>query len=112
LSTGFTTVYGPQTYTHTDSGWQIINFATPYEWDGVSNIVVEISHEGANLTNSAETYYTETNDNTVIFDTSIDSEEGSLSNVRPNIKIFSACVSARVAVVATIDSPPALTLSD
>lgn len=42
--TGLTTVYGPQNTTVT-TGWNMLNLATPYEWDGVSNLVVEICYD-------------------------------------------------------------------
>jgi hypothetical protein len=109
LTTGFTTVYGPQTYTHTATGWQTINFTTPYAWNGTSNIVVEISHKGANGTNSASTNYTTTAD-AVLFDTSTTSTSGTLSAQRPNI-VFGSCASARTAVLATVGASPVLTLS-
>ena len=48
LSTAsFTTVYGPSTYTHTATGLQTIVFTAPYLWDGVSNIVVNVTMDGA-----------------------------------------------------------------
>ncbi|WP_300492269.1 GEVED domain-containing protein [Flavobacterium sp.] len=68
--TGFTTtglnlVYGPATYTHS-VGLNTITFATPYVWDGVSNIIVDIRQDGADSTNNAITYYTATTDNTTV----------------------------------------------
>jgi len=41
--TGLTTVYGPQN-TAVAVGWNMHTLATPYEWDGVSNLVVEICY--------------------------------------------------------------------
>ncbi|MFZ5553762.1 MAG: PKD domain-containing protein [Bacteroidota bacterium] len=41
--TGLTTVYGP-TNTTVAAGWNMHTLATPYEWDGVSNLVVEICY--------------------------------------------------------------------
>ncbi|MBW3517696.1 T9SS type A sorting domain-containing protein [Flavobacterium sp. NKUCC04_CG] len=66
-TTGFTTVYGPITYTHTATGWQEIVFDTPFEWDGVSNLILEFSHSGADRLDNAETYYTTTVDNMLLF---------------------------------------------
>ena len=37
FETGFTTVWGPQTYTET-SGWNTHTFATPFYWDGTSSL--------------------------------------------------------------------------
>ncbi|WP_347066135.1 GEVED domain-containing protein [Flavobacterium sp. WV_118_3] len=68
--TGFTTtglnlVYGPATYTHA-VGVNTITFTTPFVWDGVSNIIVDIRQDGADSTNNAITYYTATTDNTTV----------------------------------------------
>lgn len=114
-TTGFTTVYGPSTYTHTASGWQTITFATPYVWDGVSNIVVNVTHDGADAINNSQTYYTATADNKVLWVNSYTgtTTTGTTSVNRLNV-IFggqAACTSTRVPVVATVSSPPALTLS-
>ncbi len=68
-TTGFTNVYGPSTYTHTASGWQTITFTTPYVWDGVSNIIVNLTMDGANATNNTISYYTVTPGITSIYTT-------------------------------------------
>lgn len=108
LTTGLTTVYGPQTYTHTANGWQIINFTTPYFWDGSSNIVVEISHKGLGTDDNAQTYYTETTgSNTALVNNGITSK---LSSLRPNI-VFGSCSSPRIPVLAAVSVPPVLSLS-
>ncbi|KAF2517505.1 T9SS type A sorting domain-containing protein [Flavobacterium salilacus subsp. salilacus] len=115
LTPAFTTVYGPQTYTHTASGWQQITFATPYEWDGVSNLIIEVRHSGANSTNNAQTYYTQTTDNTSIFTTNFggSTTTGTLTNKRLNIKINQeGCPSPRVAVTATVTDAPEITVTD
>ncbi|MBL7883713.1 MAG: gliding motility-associated C-terminal domain-containing protein [Bacteroidia bacterium] len=44
--TGFTTVYGPIN-TSTTLGWNTYNFTTAYEWDGISNIIVEVCYNNA-----------------------------------------------------------------
>jgi hypothetical protein len=66
-TTSFTTVYGPATYTHTASGWQTITFSTPYAWDGVSNIVINVTHDGADALYNSQTYYTATPDNKTLW---------------------------------------------
>ena len=68
-SAGYTTVYPAATYTHA-VGVNVINFSTPYNWDGTSNIVVEVSHDGADALNNSQTYYTATPGNTVVWSTS------------------------------------------
>ena len=37
-------VFGPQNYVVT-AGWNTHNFVTPWEWDGISNIIVEICYD-------------------------------------------------------------------
>jgi gliding motility-associated-like protein len=109
----FTTCYGPSTYTHTASGWQTINFSTPYVWDGVSNIIIEVSHDGADLFGSAATQYTATTDNTVLYTYNGLNSNNTLSKNRFNV-LFSgqvACSSPRVPVTVTVTTPPAITLS-
>jgi hypothetical protein len=88
-TTGYTTVFPAQTYTHTASGLQTINFSTPYVWDGVSNIIIDVTHAGANSTNNAITYYTATTGNTVLTATSTSATTGTQSTQRLNI-IFNA----------------------
>jgi hypothetical protein len=66
-TTGFTSVYGPSTYTHTASGWQTITFTTPYVWDGISNIIINVTHDGADNLYNSQTYYTATAGNTVLW---------------------------------------------
>jgi hypothetical protein len=66
----FTTVYGPATYTHSAPGLNTITFATPYVWDGVSNIVINVTMDGADAINNSQTYYTATPDNKTLWATS------------------------------------------
>ncbi|WP_146185924.1 T9SS type A sorting domain-containing protein [Flavobacterium album] len=114
LTPTFTTVFGPATYTHTATGWQTINFTTPYSWDGTSNIVLEFTMSGADLSNNTQTYYTDTTVNTVnwIYSNNT-STTGTLSSKRPNITFGGqvGCLSGRVPVVATVVTPPTFTLS-
>ncbi len=44
-----TTVFGPVSYS-TTLGWNTFNFANAYEWDGVSNIIVEACYSNASWT--------------------------------------------------------------
>lgn len=91
-TTGFTTVYGPQTYTHTASGQQVITFTTPYPWDGVSNIVVNITHDGADSINNSQTYFTATTADTVLWKDSFTgtTTTGTLSKKRLNVTFQSS----------------------
>ncbi|RRJ92439.1 T9SS C-terminal target domain-containing protein [Paenimyroides tangerinum] len=63
LTVGFTTVYGPVTHTHTATGWQEFNLTTPFIWNGNSNVLIELTHLGADSSNNAETFYSVTTDN-------------------------------------------------
>ena len=55
----FTTVYLAETHIHTFQGIQSFTFDNPFYWDGKSNIIVEITHEGIGTgNNNAQTYYT------------------------------------------------------
>ncbi|WP_300663959.1 T9SS type A sorting domain-containing protein, partial [Fluviicola sp.] len=65
-------------------GVNVINFSTPYVWDGTSNIVVEVSHDGANSTNNSQTYYTATTGNTVVWSTN-GGATGTVSTNRLNV---------------------------
>ena len=50
-SGSFTTVYGPASFAVGSTlGWRTISFATPFVWDGTSNIIVEICHDNAACT--------------------------------------------------------------
>ncbi|MEI6348299.1 MAG: T9SS type A sorting domain-containing protein [Bacteroidota bacterium] len=84
----YTTVYPSQTFTHTASGLQTINFSTPYTWDGVSNILIDVTHAGANLSNNATTYYTSTPGYSVLTATSIAATTGTQSSNRLDL-VFS-----------------------
>jgi hypothetical protein len=85
----YTSVYGPSTYTHTASGWQTITFTTPYVWDGISNIIIDVSHDGADLFANSRTYYTTTTNNQTLYRYNSTSSFTSptTSNRRLNIKL-------------------------
>ncbi|MFN3917870.1 MAG: PKD domain-containing protein [Flavobacteriales bacterium] len=62
FQTGLTTVYGPQNY-NIVLGWNMHNLTTAYEWDGVSNLIVEICYAlntGMNWTQNSITPWTTT----------------------------------------------------
>jgi hypothetical protein len=111
----FTNVYGPVTHTHTPSGEQPINFTTPFEWDGTSNIVIDVSYNGADLSNNAITFFTATANPMVVHSNSSGSaaSTGTTTTTRLNLKLVGqvACSSARVPVIATVTTPPTFSLS-
>ncbi|MBS7788263.1 hypothetical protein KIH23_13225, partial [Flavobacterium sp. CYK-55] len=86
-TTGYTTVYPSQTYTHTASGWQTIPFSTPFVWNGTSNIIIDMVHNGADATNNSTTYYTATAGNTVAYTTTASTNAASFSTNRLNITL-------------------------
>lgn len=114
-TTGFTTVYGPVVHTHTASGEQVIPFSTPFIWDGISNVVIDVVYSGANQTNNAETLFSTTSSPMVVHSNTsgMSATTGSTSTTRLNLRLqgVSSCGSVRVPVVATVTPPPTLTLS-
>lgn len=83
----YTTVYGPTTYTHTASGWQTINFTTPYVWDGTSNIIINILQDGADALFNSQTFFTATTDNKTLFTPTASTNTPSFSTKRLNVKL-------------------------
>ena len=57
-TTGLSTVFSRVNHTHTFQGVQTMVLDSPFFWDGQSNILVEITQEGAGAGNNAETYFT------------------------------------------------------
>ncbi|MEI6821286.1 MAG: hypothetical protein WCL51_05090, partial [Bacteroidota bacterium] len=120
-TTGLTTVYGPVSPTPT-TGWNTFTFTTPYNWDGISNILVDIRMKEAyaDAINDG-TYYTATSGNTVLYAYSL-SDNSSFwtsnptptpSNNRFNAiftgQVGSFCYSSRVPVIASVTAGPAIT---
>ncbi len=91
-TSGFTNVFDPKTYTHA-VGVNTINFDHPFNWDGTSNVVVQVVHLGADNFNNSVTYYTATSGNTVAYTTTAENNTASLSTNRLNI-IFGGQVPA------------------
>ena len=60
FETGMTNVYSG-TYAVTGTGWQTINLQTPFLWDGVSNLAVEVCFDNTSYTSSSYVRYTFTN---------------------------------------------------
>ena len=120
-TTGLTTVFGPSTVTPS-SGWNTITFATPYNWDGTSNIIVDIRGNGAYGWANATTQFTTTSGNTCLFAFSFSSAPvtfytssptPSASTSRPNIRFTGnlVCSSPRSLVTATVNTPPSFAIT-
>jgi hypothetical protein len=52
----FTTVYGPATQALPPLGLNMYTFSTPFNWDGVSNILVDICHDNDPTANCVDCY--------------------------------------------------------
>ncbi|MEO8770110.1 MAG: GEVED domain-containing protein, partial [Ferruginibacter sp.] len=83
-ASGFTTVYPAATYTHA-VGINVIPFSTPFTWNGSSNIIVEVMHDGADAINNSQTLYTTTATNMVAYTTTAASNSASFSTQRLNV---------------------------
>src|ERR1043166_1813847 len=61
-NSGFLTVFGPVSYTPTTTGWNQHVFTTAFNWDGTSNICIDICHDNgnSNFTYNAIVYNTTT----------------------------------------------------
>jgi hypothetical protein len=119
-TTGLAVAFGPSNYTPTVGG-NTITLATPYNWDGSSNIIIDIREDGQYGNSNATTFVTTTSTNTVLHSFSgtnnaayyTSSPTPTATNTRPNV-VFSgqvACQSLRSAVTATVTAPPVLTIS-
>lgn len=95
-TSGFTDVYTPKTYTHTASGLQTIPFDAPFNWDGTSNIIIQVAMSGANSTNNAQTFYTATATNQAAYTLTSSSNAATLSLNRLNIVLGYNSVSSPV----------------
>ena len=66
-TTGLTTVFNPGSYSVASTGNITITFSTPFYWDGVSNILVDIRGTGQYSSANATINYTNTSPNTVVY---------------------------------------------
>lgn len=65
-TTGLTQVFNAATYTQV-VGVNTITFSTPYQWNGTSNLIVDVRQTGIDSSNNSETYFTATSGNTVVY---------------------------------------------
>ena len=49
-TTGLTTVFGPSNYTEIN-GLNMHSFSSPFNWDGTSNLIIDVCFNNANFTN-------------------------------------------------------------
>jgi gliding motility-associated-like protein len=92
---GLNQVYGPVTANVT-IGWNTYNLTQLFEWDGISNVIVEVCFNNSNFTNNASNTYTTTPGNTVVYyradatGVCANSNITGTSNQRPNAR-FGFC---------------------
>jgi len=133
ITTGFTMVLPAATYTPpSTTGWATTPFTTPFVWDGVSNVVVDVSFSNAGPTCA---YNNNWNGNGQVYQTatSFESAHSYYDNAnctvntmnpqvtwnnytyfqRPNMQFgfTPICASPRVAVVATVNTSPAISIA-
>lgn len=58
VTNGLTTVYGPTTYAVSSTGWNTIDFDTPFSWNGTDNIIIDVSFNNSNWGNNSTVYAT------------------------------------------------------
>ncbi len=115
-TTNLTNVYGPTSITGV-IGWNTIVFSSPFVWDGISNIIIDIRQTGAYGSGNAVTYYTSTSNNSVVYGYSssnnssywTSSPTATTSTSRPNIKLIGnvpGCSSPRVPVIVNVAPQP------
>lgn len=116
--TGLTDVYsGSLSLTAADNGsWVTMNFDNPYEWDGESNIVVQICFASSTSANTVKTYHSTTSYNATIaykhasndactFTGTATATVQRLPNVRFGIDDY-GCNSARTPLTVNVDDAP------
>lgn len=64
---GLPVVINPQTFTPQGTGWQTHTFDTPYDWDGQSNIIIEICFDNSDYTQDDDVFATNTGYNCVLY---------------------------------------------
>lgn len=64
---GLSTVYGPTQFTPNGTGFNTHTFDTPYDWDGFSNLIIEVCFDNAAYTSDDIVNATTTAYNSVLF---------------------------------------------
>ncbi|MBR5253508.1 MAG: hypothetical protein IKV46_00515 [Bacteroidales bacterium] len=115
---GLEEVYsGTHSLTTSDSGWEVIQFAQPFQYDGQSNIVVQICFETTTTTGKVKVYQTETEYNSAISYRHASNNAceftgtpSTVSQRRPNIQfsVSFGCTSPREEVIVTVAAPPSV----
>jgi gliding motility-associated-like protein len=98
-STGLTAVYAG--ILNTLPGWNTYNFTSPYQWDGTSNIIVQICYDNSLTSLSDHVEYTTTSFNSVLYNrvnAGVGCSLGSpiVASSRPNIQFTNCSIASPV----------------
>jgi hypothetical protein len=100
FQTGLTTVFGPVAV-NTTAGWNVHSLATGYDWDGTSNLIIEICFDNNNFSDNDPVSFATTPFTSFLSNYTDGSAGCNLTgtsindNIRPTVR-FSACTSAGV----------------
>lgn len=91
FETGLTEVFSPQNVVAT-AGWNTFVLTTAYEWDGISNLVIETCFNNSSYTNNCSSPYTTTTFNSASYyrgdnSTVCGNTNATVSMNRPNIRL-------------------------
>jgi hypothetical protein len=106
------TVLSPTSYS-TVNGWNLHALTTSYEWDGISNLIVEICYDNTAYTAADAVQYTTTPFNSVVY-RNVDNSAGcnltspTTSTERPNTRFGFCSPTLNNATIAWAPSPTAI----
>jgi|GEM_PF-1819460 len=92
FQSGLTQVYSGN-YTP-NKGWSVINFTTPFEWNGSSNIIIDVCFDNDSYNENSTVRYSSTGYNNVIGEFNDDDEGCAFNSAsestgnRPNIRLY------------------------
>jgi len=89
VSTGWTTCYSG-TYTLAGTGWQYINLTTPFNWNGTSNLLIEICYNNSSYTSYSPVYATTATSMMVGQYTDLPSGDGCTQLTTPSVLTYRA----------------------
>jgi len=113
FTSGLYPVFGPKTIS-TTSGWNNFGLDLPYDWDGYSNLLIEICFDNSAWSDDDDVYFTPTTYNSVVYDFFDNTLGCSLVNAtqsadRPDMR-FTVCSKTLAGI--NINWTPAYGLSD
>ncbi len=113
--TNLTTVYTNPLFTDV-VGWNTHVFTSPFVWNGIDNIIVETCFNNSAYTTNAQTRYTATPFNSVVYsygdnaNNCTNATSTAVTSNRPNMKLSiekDGCESNRTQAIVTVAPPPA-----